>query len=423
MTGNAVKHSKKWAISILTGLVISLTNSACNAKTQSEDKALTHAKQLLQSSILIDGHNDLLWTIREQSNSENNLNAYDISTQTPGDTDIPRLREGRVSAQFWSVWIPPEVEDNYPKVQLEQIDLARRLIDHYDDLTLALTAADIRKAKKHGKIASLIGMEGAYAMEDSLSLLRTYYALGVRYMTLTHGITTDWADSATDKARHGGLSPFGEEVVREMNRLGMLVDLSHVSALTMNDALDISEAPVIFSHSSARAITDHPRNVPDDVLKRMKQNGGVVMVTFVPAFVSQAVSEWETEISDKIKGNYLTTEEINLLYEQYKKRNPMPRALLTQVADHIDHVADVAGIDHVGIGSDFWGGEPNTQGLEDVSKFPYLFAELIRRGWSDEELKKLAGENLLRAMEQAEQVAKTLQQQREPSTRVLTKGY
>lgn len=392
---------------------------AVEANTDSE--SLTHATALLKETILIDGHNDLMWTIREKSHQHNNLSAYDIRQRTAGDTDIPRLKQGHVGAQFWSVWVPPETGGEFAKVQMEQIDLARRLIENYSDtFSLALTADDIVTAHSNGKIAALIGMEGGYGIENSLALLRNYYRLGVRYMTLTHGMTLDWADAATDSHLHGGLTPFGKAVVKEMNRLGMLVDLAHVSEQTMNDALAVSQAPVIFSHSSAKGITDHPRNISDSVLKKLKQNGGVVMVTFVPAFVSKEVADWDSAISEQIKGKYLTTDEIDMLYEQYKKQHPAPRATLSQVADHIEYIRNIAGIDYIGIGSDFWGGQPTTQGLEDVSKFPYLFAELIRHGWSDEDLKKLAGENVLRVMREAQKVATKLQHTTPPDTRLIS---
>jgi membrane dipeptidase len=300
-------------------------------------------------------------------------------------------------------------------MQLEQIDVARRMIAAYPDaLVFATKAADIGAAQRAGKIASFLGMENGRALENSLPALRMYYDLGVRYMTLTHGRRTDWADSATDEPRHGGLSPFGKEVVREMNRLGMLVDISHVSPAVMHQALDVSEAPVIFSHSSARAVTDHPRNVPDDVLLRMPKNGGVVMVTFIPAFVSTKVMEWGRPLNERMQGLTTTADFERVEKEHEKVAGPQPRATLKQVADHIDHVARVAGVDHVGIGSDF-AGILMPEGLEDVSRYPHLFAELVRRGWKDEDLEKLAGRNLVRAFTEAEAVAARLQKERPPS--------
>ncbi|HZA91331.1 MAG TPA: dipeptidase, partial [Gemmatimonadales bacterium] len=259
-----------------------------SAVAQSSDSALEHARKLLESTPLIDGHNDLAWEIREAKGAPRDVAAYNLRTHAPKHTDLARLAEGKVAAQFWSIYIPGEIKDTgYAKVQLEQFDIARRMIARYPDrLALALTAADIERDFKRGRIASLLGMEGGHAIENSLGALRAYYDLGARYMTLTHNVTLDWADAALDTARHGGLTEFGKEVVREMNRLGMLVDLSHVSPAVMSDALGVTESPVIFSHSSARALTNHPRNVPDSILARLPRNGGVVMVTFVPAFVS-----------------------------------------------------------------------------------------------------------------------------------------
>jgi membrane dipeptidase len=338
-----------------------------------------------------------------------------LRKHTPGHTDLARLKAGMVGAQFWSVYTPGEWRDSgYARVQLEQIDIARQIIAKYPDrLALALSADDIRREFKQGKLASLLGLEGGHAIENSLGALRAYYDLGVRYMTLTHNVTLDWADAALDSARHGGLTPFGDSVVREMNRLGMLVDLSHVSPGTMSDALNVSVAPVIFSHSGARALVDVPRNVPDSILRRVTRNGGIVMVPFVTGFVSPAVMLYDqssrpviTALEAKYgKDTAAITREIN----QWRIDHPEPRATLSQVADQIDHVRQVAGVDHVGIGGDFDGITEVVQGLEDVSKYPALFAELARRGWSDADLRKLAGENLLRVFSQAESVAKKLQ--------------
>jgi len=343
------------------------------------------ARRVLSTTPLIDGHNDLPWVIRN-ADSPRDVAAYDLRTRTTGHTDIDRLREGMVGAQFWSIYIPIDaVGEGAAKVQLEQIDIANRVFDMYPDVfEPALTASDVERAFGNGRIASLMGMEGGHAIENSLGALRAFFQAGARYMTLTHSDNTDWADSATGVPMHGGLTRFGEEVVREMNRMGMLVDLSHVHPQTMHDALDIVEAPVIFSHSSAKAVTDHPRNVPDDVLQRMPENGGVVMVTFVPSFVSD-------------DGN----------------------ATLADVADHIDHVKRVAGVEHVGIGSDYDGISSVPVGLEDVSTFPALFAELSRRGWTEEELHLLAGENLLRVMREAEATARRLKRERQPSTATI----
>jgi membrane dipeptidase len=397
---------------------------ASPAAAQSRDPALDHARKILRSTPLIDGHNDLPWEIRESKTAPRDVRAYDLRVRSPKHTDLERMAEGQVGAQFWSIYIPGEIKDSgYARVQLEQFDIARRMIAMYPDrLALALTADDIERDFKRGRVGSLLGMEGGHAIENSLGALRSYYALGARYMTLTHNVTLDWADAALDSARHDGLTEFGREVVREMNRLGMLVDLSHVAPSVMSDALDVSEAPVIFSHSAARALTDHPRNVPDSILARLPKNGGVVMVTFVPAFVSSDVAAWEAGAKrqlDQIRASVSDTAEQRRREEEWKTAHPAPRATLKQVADHIEHVRQVAGVDHVGIGSDFDGIDTVPEGLEDSSKFPELFAELIRRGWSDSDLKKLAGQNLLRAFRAAEATASRLQRSRQPSTKTI----
>ena len=392
------------------------------AQTSSPD--LARVRKVLRSVPLIDGHNDLPWRIRAEVTPPRDVAAYDLRQHTSGHTDLARLAAGQVGAQFWSVYVPGEVKDSgYARIQLEQIDIARRIISQYPDrLALALTAADIEREFRQHRIASLIGMEGGHAIENSLGALRVYYGLGARYMTLTHNVTTDWADAALDSARHGGLTPFGREVVREMNRLGMLVDLSHVSPGTMSAALDVTEAPVIFSHSAARALVDHPRNVPDSILRRLPANGGIVMVTFVPAFVSAeaAVVDLRHMAREKeLKQTVSDRAERRRALEAWDRDNPQPRATLAQVADHIDHIRQVAGTDHVGIGSDFDGIDHVPIGLEDVSHFPDLFAELARRGWSDVDLGKLAGRNLLRVLHQAEAVAQRLQRERQPSTKTI----
>ena len=390
------------------------------AAQTSADEALDHARELLGRTPLIDGHNDLPLTIRNFEEAPMDVIAYDLSERTPDDTDLPRLREGQVGAQFWSVYISPDraAEEGYAKWQLEQIDIAHRMIERYPDtLELAITADDIERIFAAGKIASLLGMEGGYGIENSLGALRSYYRLGVRYMTLTHRKTHDWADSANDTPRHEGLSAFGEEVVREMNRLGMLIDLSHVSPRTMHDVLDVSEAPVIFSHSSAYALTKNVRNVPDDVLKRMRENGGIVMVTFIPEFVSEEVRTWREARDAYVEMSMLDEHAEGSLRERYANEyGPVPEATLADVADHIEYVRDVAGIDHVAIGSDYYASGDMPVGLEDVSTFPHLIAELVRRGWSDRELRKLIGENALRTLRDAEKVAAGLQRSRPAST-------
>jgi membrane dipeptidase len=403
-------------------LALAVTSTA-SAAAQS-DPALERARKILRSVPLIDGHNDLAWEIRSSQTAPRDVAAYDLRGRAPGHTDFERLKAGQVGAQFWSIYVPGEVKDSgYAKIQLEQFDIARRTIARYPDrLALALTAADIEREFKRGRIASLLGMEGGHVIENSLGALRSYYDLGARYLTLTHNVTLDWADAALDSARHGGLTEFGREVVREMNRMGMLVDLSHVSPATMSDVLDVAEAPVIFSHSSARALTEHGRNVPDSILKRLPKNGGVVMVTFVPAFVSQEVADWEAmekAESQAIEAQASDTVERKRLIEEWKAAHPRPQATLSQVADHLDHVHEVAGADHVAIGSDFDGIEHTPVGLGDVSTFPQLFAELVRRGWNDDDLRKLAGRNLLRVFRAAESTATRLQRERQPSTRTI----
>jgi membrane dipeptidase len=369
--------------------------------TATDDPHLARAFRVLSTTPLVDGHNDLPWVIRTYDGGPMDVLAYDLRSRTPGHTDIPRLREGMAGGKFWSVWIPSQVAGpGASRVQLEQIDIVRRMIDAYPEaFELALTADDVDRIFRGGRIASMIGMEGGHAIENSLSALRTFYDLGARYMTLTHSSNIDWADSCCEAPEHDGLTRFGEEVVREMNRLGMLVDLSHVSPKTMHDALDVSEAPVIFSHSSAYGVTRHPRNVPDDVLRRMADNGGVVMVTYVTVFVSQALMDWRA-------------------LPPAERVGPEPVATLADVADHFDHVRRVAGIDHVGIGSDY-DGATMPEGLEDVSTFPALLAELSRRGWSESDLRKVAGENILRAWRDAERVAARLQAERRPSVATI----
>ncbi len=361
------------------------------------------ARRVLAATPLIDGHNDLPWAIRESASAPRDVPAYDLRGRAPGHTDIPRLRAGMLGAQFWSVYIPSNsVETGAAKMQLEQIDIAKQIFARYPDVFQEATSPDaVLDAFGNGRIASIIGLEGGHAIENSLGTLRAYYDLGARYLTLTHSDNIDWADSGTDEPEHHGLTEFGREVIREMNRLGMLADLSHTSVETMNDVLDVTEAPVIFSHSSTRALVDHPRNVPDDVLRRLSENGGVIMITFVPSFVSNAVKDYAA------------------LPEAERQKTPAPRATMADVIAHIERARDVAGIDHVGIGGDFDGITSVPIGLEDVSTYPALFAELSRRGWSEADLRKLAGENLLRAWRQAESVAARLQRLRGPSTATI----
>ncbi|HEX6740007.1 MAG TPA: dipeptidase [Vicinamibacteria bacterium] len=390
------------------------------APAGAEDAALRRARAVLERVPLIDGHNDLAWAIREYEKAPRDVVAYDLRTRTPGHTDLARLRQGHVGGQFWSVYVPGEARaQGFAKMQLEQIDIARQFIARYpDQLELALTADQVERAFHHKRVASLLGMEGGHVLENSLGALRAYYDLGVRYLTLTHNINLDWADCAAEPARHGGLTRFGEEVVREMNRLGMLVDLSHTSAETMEDALRVAAAPVIFSHSSARGLTDVPRNVPDSILKALPANGGLVMVTFVPSFCSievhQASQAREAVVREKTK-DITDPVQKKRISDEIRRANPVPKATLAQVADHIEYVRKVAGADHVGLGGDFDGVGETPVGLDDVSSYPALFAELVRRGWSDADLEKLAGRNLLRVLRAAEATAARLQRERPPS--------
>jgi membrane dipeptidase len=387
-----------------------------------DDPALARALKVLAAHPVIDGHNDLPWAIRENGKAPHDVAAYDIRGRAPGNTDLPRLKAGRVGGQFWSVYTPGESRfEDYARIQLEQIDIARQIVARHPELVWALTAAEMEQAIRSGRVGSALGLEGGHALQNSLGALRAYYDLGVRYMTLTHNVTLDWADAASDPGKHGGLTRFGEEVVREMNRLGMLVDLSHVSPETMDDVLRVSEAPVIFSHSSAKALDDVPRNVPDAILARMKANGGVVMVTFVPSFISKPVAvaylAREKDVAALTKD--LPAAEKEKVTREYKASHPLPRVTVAQVADHVEHVRKVAGADHVGLGGDYDGNDDWPVGMEDVTSYPVLFAELIRRGWSDEDLGKLASGNILRAMGQAETVARRLQAARPPSTATI----
>jgi membrane dipeptidase len=392
-------------------LASALLAAAVPAGAQAPDKYLMRARHILATTPLIDGHNDLPWRIREDTTARSNVDLYDLRRKTPGHTDFARLKQGMIGGQFWSVYTPGEWRDSgYAKVQLQQIDIARRVIAKYpDQLGLALKADDIPRIFHQKKIASMLGLEGGHAIENSLGLLRDYYDLGVRYMTLTHNVTLDWADAALDSAKHGGLTPFGDSVVLEMNRLGMLVDLAHVSPGTMSDALNVTRAPVIFSHSGARALVDVARNVPDSILRRVTTNGGVVMVPFVTSFVSPEVQAYDRALgaamrdARRISGADSTS--VRAAGDAWKASHPKPHAILSQVADQIDYVRKVAGVDHVGIGGDFDGIDDVVVGLEDVSKYPDLFAELARRGWSDADLRKLAGENVLRVFRAAERIS------------------
>lgn len=381
--------------------------------TPSADES--RARRILDRTPLIDGHNDLPWALRQTYGNDPHAVdlATDLNASTSLHTDIPRLRAGGVGAQFWSVYVPASLTPvEAAKATFEQIDTVYRLVAAYPSaFEIATTADDIVRIHRAGKIASLIGMEGGYSIDDSLGLLRQFHEAGARYITLTHSRTTTWADSATDAPKWGGLSPFGEQVVHEMNRLGMMVDLSHVSEETMLDAIRVSEAPVIFSHSSARAVTDHPRDVPDNVLRLIPANGGIVMVTFVPGFVSEKVRQWGANRAGeeaRLKAlNPGAPQAVEFGLANWVHANPQPTASIADVADHVDHVRQVAGIDHVGLGGDFDGVDSLPVGLGGVDAYPALLAELMKRGWTEADIRKLAGENMLRVMRAVEAVAKT----------------
>lgn len=404
---------------MLTSATLNIASAAENATdTKPTAAQIAEVKEILREVPLIDGHNDLPWQYRKLGND---LDAIDITKDTsklkaPLVTDIPRLRAGGVGGQFWSVYIPSTMSGSIAvRAVLEQIDVVHRLMDRYPEtFELALTAADVERIHHEGKIASLIGMEGGHSIDNSLAMLRMTYALGARYMTLTHIKNTDWADSANDEPKHHGLTPFGEEVVREMNRLGMLVDIAHVSPETMRAALKVSQAPVIFSHSCCRALCDNPRNVPDDVLKLLPANGGIIMITFFPEYLTERSSkhaELKKEEKARLDKAYPGhPDNVKAGLKAWDAAHPLPHAAtLSEVADHIDHVRKTIGIDYVGLGGDYEGFDGPPDGLEDVSCYPALLAELMRRGYSSDDIKKVAGLNLLRVLDKAEIVAAKLQ--------------
>jgi membrane dipeptidase len=421
----------RFALTLLPALLLAAPALAADSDAQ-------RIERVLAQTPLIDGHNDLPWEIRTRFDSD--LSRVDLSRSTltlpapegspPLMTDIPRLRSGHVGAQFWSVFIPVEVTGTAAvQMTIEQIDIVKQMCARYpQDLAMAYTAADVTRAHKAGRVASLIGVEGGHQINNSLDVLRAYYDLGARYMTLTHSSNTAWADSATDNPAHHGLTPFGKEVVREMNRLGMLVDLSHVSEETMRAALAVSEAPVIYSHSSARALVDHPRDVPDDVLRLVAANGGVVMVNFFPGYVSEARRRWDADRAAEVArfnsppfgGLYIgQPARAKAALAEWERTHPKPAVGIGDVADHIEHIRQVAGVDHVGLGSDFDGIPEGPTGLDGVDKYPALLAELARRGWSDADLAKVAGGNALRVLARAEEVSVRLRASRGPSTATL----
>jgi len=418
----------KWGMTmhkkITATLLLLLAVPLAYAATPGAQDYAARVAQILKKTPLIDGHNDLPWEIRERFHSK--VSTLDLASDTsllPVEeggialmTDINRLRRGGVGGQFWSVFVPVEMHGpTAVQATLEQIDIVRQMAERYPkDFELAYTAADVRRIHAAGRIASLIGIEGGHQINNSLPVLREMYLAGARYMTLTHSANNDWADSATDGPRHNGLTAFGREVVHEMNRLGMLVDISHVSDETMHAVLATTQAPVMFSHSSVRAIVDHPRDVPDDVLALLPKNGGVVMVNFYPGYVSAARNRWDADYaaerarydSPPFAGIYIgQPKRAKAALDEWVKAHPAPKVTLAEVADHIEHVRKVAGIDHVGLGSDFDGIPVAPTGLEGVDKYPDLLIELMRRGWSDADIAKLAGENILRALASAETVA------------------
>lgn len=413
------------AVLLTTACLLPHASAASDAE-QDEAALRERVMHILADVPLIDGHNDIPWQYRRRVN--NRVDALDfggdLSDVEPElHTDIPRLREGGVGGQFWSVFIPIRMRGGQPgdaRTVIEQIDFVQRLVDrHSDHLELALTADEIERIHSEGKIASLIGMEGGHSIENSLAVLRATYELGARYMTLTHWRSLEWADAATDAPIADGLTPFGEEVVREMNRLGMLVDLSHVAPSTMHAALDVTRAPVIFSHSSAYAVCRHVRNVPDDVLRRLKDNRGIVMVCFLASFVSEELRQWENahaaRRAELMREYSDDRERVERGLLAWREENPRPDATLEQVADHIDHIRELIGVEYIGIGGDYDGTTSLPVGLEDVSTYPALFAELLRRGYSDEDVAKIAGLNMLRVMREAERVAAELQRTESPS--------
>src|ERR1700722_16862087 len=412
---------------------------ACHTVFAADDVALTaRVDRVLAKTPLIDGHNDLPWEIRDRFGS---VDGVDLSKDTsklplkneddaPLMTDIPRLRAGHVGGQFWSVWITPSVTGPAAvKMTLEQIDIVKSMAARWPkDFEMAYTADDVVRAHKAGRVASLIGIEGGHQIDNSLPMVRQMYAAGARYMTLTHALNNDWADSATDTPKHHGLTAFGKAVVKEMNRTGMIVDLAHVSPETMKAALEVSQAPVMFSHSGARALDDHPRDVPDDVLMMVAKNRGIVMVNFAPQYVSEERAKWESDrAAEKTRysappfaGYYIgQPERAKRALADWDSKHPRPVVTIAMVADHIEHIRKVCGVDCTGIGSDFDGIPTTPQGLDGVDKFPLLLIELARRGWTDDELAKVAGGNILRVMREAETVAKRLQATERPSSATI----
>ncbi|MDT4897720.1 MAG: rane dipeptidase [Acidobacteriota bacterium] len=422
---NNRKHSSSTALSLLFLLLVAnvppqsaQTISGLPKQTSAptiaglrDERLWREALKIHRKAIVVDTHNDITTMMIDDG--------YDLGTSSIGKyhTDLPRMKEGGLTAEFFSVYVDKKFakEGGSARRALDQIDLVYRAAERYPDkIMMATTVADIRRAKKEGKIAALMGIEGGHAIENSLMALRDFYRLGVRYMTLTHNNTNDWADSSRDEAKHNGLTDFGKEVVREMNRMGMLVDVSHVSDKTMSDVLDISTAPIIASHSSARALSNHPRNIPDDLLRRIAKNGGVVMVNFYPAFIDQKHLDADRARDERLKpqldalGERFKDDPKRLAEERQKlfDANPLPATPLSVLIDHIDHIAKVAGVDHVGIGSDFDGVPSLPEGMKDISQLPNITYELLRRGYNEKDIRKILGENLLRVFGEAERVAR-----------------
>ena len=414
---------KQYILSFLFLFAFQVSCAGAQNATDSDNDHRQQAIEILERVPLFDGHNDVPWQYRNRVDYKfSELDFYDTTQlDNPMHTDIPRLKEGRVGAQWWSVYVNANIpEDEAVKQTMEQVDFVHRMVEKYPDhFELALTADDVERIFADGKIASLIGMEGGHSIANSLPVLRMFYDLGARYMTITHGRTLDWADAAGDDPQHDGLNEFGEEVIREMNRLGMMVDLSHVTSATMKDAIRVSEAPVMFSHSNARAISGHPRNVPDDVLQLIPEKDGVVMVTFVETFTSEERRKHFAERNAyRSKVEYLNPGKPDVVSEKMREwdaENEAPKSTLEQVADHIDHIRDQIGVEYIGIGGDYDGIPTLPLGLEDVTTYPDLFAELLRRGYTEEELEKIAGLNMLRVLRGAEEVSERLREEREPS--------
>lgn len=414
-------------VSVLLMSVLFLGCGSLSAQTDRDDYR-EQAIEILESVPLFDGHNDVPYQYRNRVGYKfSELDFYDTTQlENAMHTDIPRLKDGRVGAQWWSVYVSANLDEpEAVKQTLEQVDFVHRMVELYPDVfELALTADDVERIFEDGKIASLIGMEGGHSINNSLATLRMFHELGARYMTITHGRTLDWADAAGDDPQHGGLTEFGEEVIREMNRLGMMVDLSHVTPETMKDAIRVSEAPVMFSHSNARAVSNHPRNVPDDVLQLLPEKDGLVMVTFVESFTSEELRRWYAERSGyqaKLESLYPGQPDVvSDMMDEWLEENEAPKSTLEQVADHIDHIRDQVGVDHIGIGGDYDGISSLPTGLEDVSTYPDLFAELLKRGYSEEDLRKIAGLNMLRVLRGAEEVSEKLRAERGPSEVLIT---